>query len=67
MNPHDRYQQESDSLRAEDLNPAGPRTQATVMPKLEGVNVVAMTLYGSDMRYTMGAIKNAELIKVCVW
>ena len=35
----------------------------TMIPKLPGTNVVAMTLYGSQLRYTMGAIKNAEMIQ----
>jgi hypothetical protein len=32
-----------------------------VFAKLTGENVIAMTLYGSELRYTMGAIRNAEL------
>ena len=32
-----------------------------VFAKLTGENVISMTLYGSELRYTMGAIRNAEL------
>ena len=35
----------------------------TMIPKLSGTNVISMTLYGSSLRYTMGAIRNAELAK----
>lgn len=35
----------------------------TIMPKLPGTNVISMTLYGSSLRYTIGAIHNAELAR----
>ncbi|KAK2144927.1 hypothetical protein LSH36_719g01012 [Paralvinella palmiformis] len=35
-----------------------------VMPKINGENIVSMTLYGSSQRYTLGVIRNAELIKI---
>ena len=35
----------------------------TMIPRLPGTNVISMTLYGSELRYTMGAIRNAELAK----
>ena len=38
--------------------------QTFKMPNIEGVNVVSMSLWGSDGRYTNGALANAELIKV---
>ncbi len=34
-----------------------------VMPTIEGVNVVSMTLYGTQGRYIKGAMRNAQLIK----
>ena len=37
---------------------------STLPPKLKGENVVSMSLYGSSPRYTTGAIRNAELVKV---
>ncbi|ELT95567.1 hypothetical protein CAPTEDRAFT_228752 [Capitella teleta] len=33
------------------------------IPRIDGENIIAMSLYGSNMRYTMGAIRNAELIR----
>ena len=33
-------------------------------PKLAGVNIVSMSLYGASPRYTAGAVKNAELVKL---
>ena len=33
------------------------------LPKLDGENVISMSLWGSDRKYTAGAIRNAELIK----
>ena len=59
---HEQIQYEADILQDVDLN-AVPQGLPTIMPKLDGENVVAMTLYGSELRYTMGALKNAELIK----
>ena len=38
--------------------------QTFKMPNIEGVNVVSMSLWGSDGRYTNGALANAELVKV---
>ncbi len=34
------------------------------MPSVGGINVVAMSLWGSDGRYVNGAVANAELVKV---
>lgn len=36
----------------------------TYLPNLDGENVVSMSLYGSEPRYTQGAIRNAEIIKI---
>jgi hypothetical protein len=49
-------------LKLEDLNPA-PKVKYQAMPKLVGKNIISMSLYGSNLRYTVGAIKNAEMIK----
>ena len=39
------------------------KTKIFKMPIIEGINVISMTLWGSDGRYTNGALRNAELIK----
>ncbi len=39
-------------------------TERFHMPRLDGINVISMSLWGSDGRYTNGAVENAQLIKV---
>ena len=51
------------------IQPAGRSYQTLTnetfkMPNIDGVNVVSMSLWGSDGRYTNGALANAELIKL---
>ena len=44
------------------LPPLG-NSSNSYLPELEGENIVSMSLWGSDPRYTVGAVRNAELIK----
>ena len=60
---HEQIQFEAGALLDSDLDP-GPLGLPTIMPKLDGENVISMTLYGSELRYTMGALRNAELVKM---
>lgn len=41
----------------------GKRNIDSYMPKLEGENIVSTSLWGTNTRYTQGAIRNAELVK----
>ena len=65
FDPDEKLKLEANALRPDDLNPIPKLSQKglSVMPKLEGKNVISMTLYGSNLKYTMGAIRNAELAK----
>jgi hypothetical protein len=63
FNSDDELRLKIDELKPEDLNPAPKLNYPTIMPKIDGENIISMTLYGSTLRYTMGAIKNAEMVK----
>ena len=51
FDPDDKLKLEAFALKPEDLDPA-PRLAGlpTMMPKLEGENIISMTLYGSILR-----------------
>ena len=60
-----KLKQEANALKEDNLNqlPKFSQKGLFVMPRLEGENVISMTLYGSNLKYTIGAIRNAELAK----
>jgi len=53
-----------DAINTDTLNGSGifPDSRVSI-PKSPGINVVSMSLYGSDVRYTVGALRNAEMIR----
>ena len=44
-------------------SPRPPRAASASLTSLSGVNIVAMSLYGSGRRYMSGVIRNADLVR----
>ena len=56
---------ESGLSEEDKLNPVPKLSQrgSYIVPKLPGRNVISMSLYSSNLKYIIGAIRNAQMVK----